>query len=112
VPLTLKPALSLQPVRAKVNDKGRLVIPAPFREALGIKPGDVVFLELVDDQIRVLTFDARLKRTQERLRQFVPPGVSMVDELIAERRREARKDEDEYQQWAQKMDVAGIDKPR
>jgi hypothetical protein len=36
----------------------------------------------------------------------------MVDELIAERRREARKDEDEYQQWAQKIDVAGIDKPR
>jgi AbrB family looped-hinge helix DNA binding protein len=51
--------------QAKLGDKGRLVIPADFREALGIKTGDPVVLEMVDDQIRISTFASRLKRTQE-----------------------------------------------
>jgi AbrB family looped-hinge helix DNA binding protein len=90
---------TLEPTRAKLSDKGRLVIPAEFREAMGIKPGDVVHLELLDNELRISTFANRLKRTQERMRKYATPGKSAVDELIAERRREAQKEEDEYQAW-------------
>lgn len=102
VPLTLEPDVALKHARTKISDKGRLVIPAPFREALGIMPGDTVFLELVDGELRILTFEARLKRTHERMKNYAKPGISMVDELIAERRREAQKEEDGYQAWKNK----------
>ena len=29
----------------KIDDKGRLIVPASDREALGIQPGDVLFVE-------------------------------------------------------------------
>jgi AbrB family looped-hinge helix DNA binding protein len=98
------------PVRAKVGEKGRLVIPADFRKALGLKAGDPVILEIVDDQITISTFEGRLKRTQERMRKYAIPGVSAVDELIAERRTEVKKEEDEYEAWKQARGASGTAK--
>ena len=36
-----------------------------------------------------------IRRAQERVRRYVPEGVSLVDELIAERRAEARREDEE-----------------
>jgi AbrB family looped-hinge helix DNA binding protein len=88
----------LEAALTKVGEKGRLVIPAKFREALGIKPGDVVRLEIVNGELKVSTFASRLKRAQERVQRYTTPGKSLVDELIAERREEARRDEQEHQE--------------
>ncbi len=99
VPLTLEPALAYQPVRTKVSDKGRLVIPAQFRDALGIRPGDVVQLDLVDNELRISTFRSRLERAQKRVQKYTTPGKSLVDELLSERREEVRREEQEYQDW-------------
>lgn len=40
---------------------------------------------------------AAIRRIQEELRQFIPEGVSLVDELIADRRAEAAREEAESQ---------------
>ena len=72
--------------RTLVNDSGRLVIPAPFRKALGIKAGDEVILRMEDDELRITTMKRRLERAQRRIRKYVKPSVSLADELIAERR--------------------------
>lgn len=78
--------------RTQIGEKGRLVIPAQMREALGIKPGDSVELRVEDHEVRISTRRARIKRAQERIRQFVPEGVLLSEELSAERR-EAAKNE-------------------
>lgn len=36
-----------------------------------------------------------IRRAQERVRRYVPEGVSLADELIAERRAEARREDEE-----------------
>lgn len=36
-----------------------------------------------------------IRRAQERVRRYVPEGVSLSDELIAERRAEARREDEE-----------------
>ena len=36
-----------------------------------------------------------IRRAQERVRRYVPEGVSLSDELIAERRAEARRENEE-----------------
>lgn len=93
---------ALGPVRVKVSEKGRVVLPMHFREAVGIKVGDVVNLELVDNELRISTFSSRLAKARARMRQLVPQDVNLVDELLAERRAEAKQEEDEAQEWLTK----------
>jgi AbrB family looped-hinge helix DNA binding protein len=78
--------------RTRVNENGRVVIPASFRKALGINVGDEIVLRIEDDELRITTLKRRIERAQRRLRQHVKPGVSLVDELIAERREAAKRE--------------------
>lgn len=75
--------------RARIEGKGRVVIPASFRSALGLKVGDEIDLRIEDNEIRISTPQTRLAKSRERLRKFVKPGRRLSDELIAERRRAA-----------------------
>lgn len=77
-------------VRVRVGEKGRLVIPAAMREAMGMKDGDVLDLTVVGGELRVATMRERLRRAQENVRKYVPAGVSLADELSAERREAAK----------------------
>lgn len=76
-------------VRTKVTQGGRIVIPAEMRRRLGIEIGDDVSVVVDNGSLRIRTQRESIKRAQELVRKFVPEGVSLVDELIAERRREA-----------------------
>ena len=76
--------------RQRVNENGRVVIPASFRKALGINIGDEVVLRMEDDELRITTLKRRVERAQRLVRKHVKRGTSLVDELIAERRKAAR----------------------
>jgi AbrB family looped-hinge helix DNA binding protein len=78
--------------RLRINENGRVVIPAAFRKALGINPGDEILLRLEDDELRISTLRSRLERVRRHVRKYVKPGVSLVDELIAERREAAKSE--------------------
>lgn len=79
-------------IRARVNEGGRVVIPAEFRKALGIGPGDEVILRLENGEIRLMTVEQSVRRAQQLFREFMPPGRMLSDELIAERRAEAARE--------------------
>src|SRR5829696_1089025 len=72
---------------------GRLVIPAKMRAALGMVVGDRLNVRLEGSELRIYTYKEGLRRVQEIMQGLVPQGVSLVDELIAERRREAAKEQ-------------------
>lgn len=72
--------------RIRINEDGRIVIPAPYRKALGLKAGDQVILRFEDDELRITALKRRIERAQRRIRKYVKPGQSLADELIAERR--------------------------
>jgi AbrB family looped-hinge helix DNA binding protein len=76
--------------RTRVGAKGRLVIPAQMREALGMQDGDVLDLRVVDGELRVATLRERIRRVQERAKSYIKPGVSLSEELSAERREAAK----------------------
>ena len=79
-----------QETRLRVNENGRIVIPAAFRKALGIEIGDEVVLRLHNDELSITTQQRRIRQAQERARKYLKPGTSLVDELLAERREAAR----------------------
>jgi AbrB family looped-hinge helix DNA binding protein len=78
--------------RMRINENGRVVIPASFRKRLGIRLGDEVVLQIQDDELRITTLKRNIERAQRLVRKHVKQGTSLVDELIAERR-EAAHDE-------------------
>lgn len=79
-------------VKTRLGPDGRVVIPASFRERLGIKDGDVLFARLENGEIHLLTPKAAMLRAQAIVRRFVPEGVSLVDELLEDRRREVERE--------------------
>ena len=83
----------LAPAKLRLGPDGRIVIPAAFREALGLSEGDTLIASIDDGELNLLTRRAAVRRAQAIVRQFVPEGVSLVDELIADRRREVEREQ-------------------
>ena len=85
--------------RARVGAGGRIVIPAEIRRALGMEEGEPVVMRVEDGELRIWTIDEGIRRVQERVKPYIIPGRSMVDELIAERRTEVAREEQELREW-------------
>lgn len=79
----------------QVKDAGRILLPASVRDALLIQEGDFLGMEIVDGEIRLIPLDTAVRRAQELVRRYIPEGSNLVDELIAERRREAEREDAE-----------------
>jgi AbrB family looped-hinge helix DNA binding protein len=82
--------------KTKLSENGRIVIPAAMREALGFKPGETLVMDVHEGTLRIETYWSRVKRIQAQIAEWIPEGVSLADELIAERRREAQKEQEEW----------------
>ena len=79
----------MEDVRVVINSGGRVVIPASYRRALGLRAGDEVILRLEDGEVRILTRARAIRSAQSLVRRYIPAGRSLSDELIAERRSES-----------------------
>lgn len=66
------------------------MVPVKLRNALNIKAGDQVVMRLEKDSIRLIPVQQAVSLAQSVVRQYVPQGISLVDELIKARREEAR----------------------
>jgi AbrB family looped-hinge helix DNA binding protein len=78
-------------IMTKLGKGGRIVIPAQYRKALRLEPGDKVILVLEDGEVRLLTPHRAVQRAQALVRRYVPPGRALVKELLQERREEAAR---------------------
>lgn len=89
---SVKPSLH---AKAALSPNGRIVIPAAIREEMGFAPGDTLLMDVEDGVLRIESYQARIRRIQREFAPYVKPGVLASDELIAERREEARREEEE-----------------
>jgi AbrB family looped-hinge helix DNA binding protein len=79
--------------KARVNQQGRIVIPAECRSAAGIKPGDEVLIESVGEgELRLRTRRQAIKTAQSIVARRVPKSRDLVAELITKRREEAGRE--------------------
>ena len=75
--------------RVRIDAGGRVVVPAGFRKALGIRTGQEILLSLDHGFVRLQTIDAALERVRAVARSRRRTEASVVDEFIAARRAEA-----------------------
>jgi AbrB family looped-hinge helix DNA binding protein len=74
---------------SKLEANGRVVLPAEYRRALGLKPGDPIVVSLEGDAIRLHALKRELAETQRYFRQFGDPDELWSESLIRDRRTEA-----------------------
>lgn len=86
----LAPSLPLRSA-ARVDKQGRILIPAEIREQLGVKPGDKLNLVMKGRELRVLTLDEAIRQLQDYVEGITGGRKGILDEFIAERRREAER---------------------
>lgn len=86
---------------AKVIAGGKIVIPAELRRELGISDGDTLVIERDGDgTLTVKTYAQVVREVQDLFRAAVSPYEgSIVDDLIAERRREAAREDEAVARW-------------
>jgi len=74
-----------------IDKSGRMIVPAAYRRALGIKPGDRLHLRIEDGELRISTWQQAVDRVQQALAEYrAGEGEELVSEaLMRERRKEA-----------------------
>ena len=76
-----------------LGERGRLVLPARVRRRLALRPGDRLMLTLdAEGGLHVVSAREQARRLYGLYRDIAPMR-SLADELIAERREEARRDD-------------------
>lgn len=81
-----------QKFRVSIGPDGKLALPPALMKRYGLEPEDVLIVLAGDYGMVVEPVKLRFKRAQALVRQFVPDDVSLADELIAERREEAKRE--------------------
>jgi len=82
-----------------LGQKGRVLLPAEMREAMGLEVGDVITAWLKDGEVRMHSHLHGLRKIREEASSMAKGSVYASDELIAERRAEAAKEDEETLRW-------------
>jgi AbrB family looped-hinge helix DNA binding protein len=75
----------------RIGPQGRAVIPASIRKELGLRTGDTVAVRVEGGRVVIESRKAVLERLLHTF-DHVPKTRSLSRELLAERRREARRE--------------------
>jgi AbrB family looped-hinge helix DNA binding protein len=82
----------------KISKQGRLVVPAELRKELGIEPDDDLVASAEDGK---LVLKRRQAVIEELWAMFADKPIGL-DEFIAEKRDEARREEEEDRRWLER----------
>ncbi len=78
---------------ARIEADGKIQLPPQILERLDFESGQDVELEIENKSVRVsLARAERRRQAQALVRKYVNPEISLADELIEDRRREAKND--------------------
>jgi AbrB family looped-hinge helix DNA binding protein len=81
--------------RVYLGPQGEVVLPEDVRNALDLKAGDRLLVSVADDEVRLVTIPTMVRKVQAAVRKVIPEDVSLVDELLEDRRREVERERNE-----------------
>ncbi|QDS91425.1 hypothetical protein FF011L_01550 [Roseimaritima multifibrata] len=79
--------------RCKLDTSGRIVLPQAIRMAKGLANGDELIASFEEGTIVLRTYEEAMQRLQDAFCTGIDGDVSLVSELLAERRQEAEYEE-------------------
>lgn len=72
----------------QIKKGGRITLPSRMRKALQIETGDDVILRLTENGVQIIPMQRAVRLAQAKVKQYVPEGISLVDELLQSRHEE------------------------
>ena len=76
--------------RVRIGEGGKITIPAPWRQALGIKPGDELVMHLESGELRLIPHGDALKRLRAAAKATQnQPAENHTDSFLAFRKRDS-----------------------
>jgi hypothetical protein len=80
--------------RLEVAPGGGLALPPDLRRALGVEAGGAIVVRPTSDGWEMIDCRSAARHARDLVRNLNPQGVSLVDELLEERRAEAAREQD------------------
>lgn len=88
--------MTMQHEWVKMQEDGRILIPAEIRKSVNLSPGDRLYISIDDDgNLKLQSKLTALKEAQHYFSQFKKGNESVVEEFLQERREAARKEREE-----------------
>jgi AbrB family looped-hinge helix DNA binding protein len=87
--------MQMRSARVKVSDSGRLSIPADMRRDMGIENGGTVSLLLDESGLHIESSEQFIRRVQKLARDTGLTAMTSVDDFLAWKREEARREDAE-----------------
>jgi bifunctional DNA-binding transcriptional regulator/antitoxin component of YhaV-PrlF toxin-antitoxin module len=85
-----------------VDNQGRITLPAEWRKEHGVEAGAKVYLTPGEFGLEVATLTQSVRHAQAIVAKYTKGKGSLVDALLAERRREVRLEEAKYRRMSGK----------
>lgn len=77
----------------RMSENGRVLIPVSLRKELGFQPGETLTLRIDESGLHIQSRRQAILKMRKNMKKHIKPGRSMSDELIAERRLEAKREQ-------------------
>lgn len=77
--------------QSRMSKEGRVLIPAAVRQELGLGVNEPLSIYVQDGEVRIVSRVHAVRQMQQRMAKYKKPGESVVDELLRERREEAKR---------------------
>ena len=85
--------VNMEQFTLRVDNQGRIMLPSWWRKKVGVNPSTELCVVVTDEGgLALETREQGLRRARALLRKYIPEGVNLSDELIAERRAEAARE--------------------
>lgn len=98
LPLNREILVSMEQFTLSVDNQGRVMLPAWWRKREGVGPSTELCVAVTEEGALVVeTREQGLRRARALLRKYIPEGVNLSDELIAERRAEVARESGQRQ---------------
>ncbi len=71
-----------------IKENGRIIIPVKLRKAANLSVGQRVILNIQNGEVKISSYDAKLKNIQETVKSYTKNNISLVDKLLEFRHEE------------------------
>ena len=96
LPLNREILVNMEQFTLHIDNQGRVMLPAWWRRKEGVDHSTKLCVAVTEEGALVVeTREQGLRRARALLRKYIPEGVNLSDELIAERRAEAARESEQ-----------------
>ena len=80
-------------LHSQIEADGRVKLPPQIMKHLELEAGNDLEFRVENGSVQIMpSTHERVRRVQEKMKKYIRPGISVVDEFIAERRRETENE--------------------